>query len=229
VSEGVIGYDRILKMLTVQDDRLMVESKAIYSIEKFLVSRRLMYWQVYLHKTVLSAEQMLVKIIERAKELIQKGEPVLSSSPTLDFFLNDRNETGKIEKNLRLFCELDDYDVMGTIKKWIAHADLVLSILCRMLVERRLLKVEFYAERPVGNEIEKLKIAIASKLGISLEEARYFVFGGEAVNTTYDPADERINILFKDGTVKDISQVDNALIHQTLSSPVKKFYICFMA
>src|SRR5205814_7759949 len=147
VSEGVIGYDRILKMLTVQDDRLMVESKAIYSIEKFLVARRLMYWQVYLHKTVLSAERMLVKIIERAKELIQKGEPVLSSSPTLDFFLNDRNETGKIEKNLRLFCELDDYDVMGTIKKWIAHADLVLSILCRMLVERRLLKVEFYAER----------------------------------------------------------------------------------
>jgi HD superfamily phosphohydrolase len=229
VSEGVIGYDRILKMLTVQNDRLMVESKAIYSIEKFLVSRRLMYWQVYLHKTVLSAEQMLVRIIERARELIKKGEPVSSCSPTLDFFLNDRNEAGKIEKNLQLFCELDDYDVMGTIKKWVAYRDLVLSTLCRMLVERRLLKVEFYSERPDDAEIEKLKMTIATKLGISSEEASYFVFGGEAANTTYDPADERINILFKDGTVKDISQVDNALIHQTLSSPVKKFYICFMA
>lgn len=229
VSEGVIGYDRILKMLTVQDGQLMVQSKAIYSIEKFLVSRRLMYWQVYLHKTVLSAEKMLTHIIERARELIARGEPITSTSPSLDAFISSVDSIVQRPDYLELFCELDDYDVMSTIKKWVDEKDIVLSSLCRMLVERRLLKVEFSGTEPDDCTMEKLKTKVSGELGISMDEARYLVFSGEAVNTTYNPADERINILFRDGVVKDISRVDNALIHQTLASPVKKFYICFMA
>ncbi len=228
VSEGVIGYDRILKMLTVKDDRLMVESKGIYSIEKFLVSRRLMYWQVYLHKTVLSAERMLVMIIRRARRLLKDGKALVSTAPALDVFLNKTSITFDT-KYLELFCALDDYDVMSTIKKWMNEDDIVLSTLCRLLVNRELLKVEFSVEKPDECRIEKLKNAVSQKLGIPQDEAEYLVFSGEAVNTTYDPLDERINILFKDGSVKDISKVDNALIHQTLASPVKKFYICFMA
>jgi len=229
VSEGVIGYDRILKMLAVKDGQLMVEYKATYSIEKFLVSRRLMYWQVYLHKTVLSAEKMLVSIVQRARELLSKGVALESASKALDVFLK-RDVTDLDDlKTLQLFCQLDDYDLLSTIKKWMDEKDTVLSLLCRLLVERRLLKVEFTSSNPDPSKIEKLKNEVAQNLNISKDEAGYFVFSGEAVNTTYDPRDERINILFKDGSVKDISQVDNALIHQTLSSPVKKFYICFMA
>ena len=229
VSEGVIGYDRILKMLTVRNGQLMVESKAIYSIEKFLVSRRLMYWQVYLHKTVLSAEKMLVSIIQRAKELIDLGMPISACSPALNAFLNTREPIIERADYLELFCELDDYDVMSTIKNWMSEKDTVLATLSTMLVERKLLKVEFSSGKPEDGTVEKLKSQVSNKLGISVDEARYLVLSGEAINTTYDPADERINILFRDGTVKDISQVDNALIHQTLASPVKKFYICFMA
>ena len=229
VSEGVIGYDRILKMLTVKDGQLMVEYKATYSIEKFLVSRRLMYWQVYLHKTVLSAEKMLVSIVQRARELLSKGVALESASKALDVFLK-RDVTDLDDlKTLQLFCQLDDYDLLSTIKKWMDEKDTVLSLLCRLLVERRLLKVEFTSSNPDPSKIEKLKNEVAQNLNISKDEAGYFVFSGEAVNTTYDPRDERINILFKDGSVKDISHVDNALSHQTLSSPVKKFYICFMA
>jgi HD superfamily phosphohydrolase len=229
VSEGVIGYDRILKMLTVKDGKLMVESKAIYSIEKFLVARRLMYWQVYLHKTVLSAERMLVSIMQRARELHALGVAISARSEPLDFFIKSRETNTIVGDKLELFCEMDDYDVMSAIKKWVNEKDIVLSTLCRMLVERRLLKVQFSPEKPTDFTIETLKQRVSGKLGISVEEARYLVFSGQAVNTTYNPMDERINILFKDGAVKDISQVDNALIHQTLASPVKKFYICFMA
>ena len=229
VSEGVIGYDRIIKMLTVKEAQLMVESKGIYSIEKFLVARRLMYWQVYLHKTVVSAEKMLTNIIERARELIGKGEQITSVSLALDAFIHSDNSIVLRPGYLELFCELDDYDVMSTIKKWSSEKDVVLSSLCRMLVERKLLKIEFSATEPDSCTIEKLKTKISRDLGISVDEARYLVFSGQAVNTTYSFTDERINILFRDGTVKDISQVDNALIHQTLASPVKKFYICFMA
>ncbi|HEY4206278.1 MAG TPA: HD domain-containing protein, partial [Puia sp.] len=145
VSEGVIGYDRILKMLAVHNGQLMVEEKAIYSIEKFLVSRRLMYWQVYLHKTVLSAEKMLVRILERVQELLEKGCQVESSSPVLDLFLGRTDNRTFIEKNLDKFCLLDDYDVMGAIKRWASHSDKVLSLLCRCLIDRRLLKVRLQA------------------------------------------------------------------------------------
>lgn len=228
VSEGVIGYDRIIKMLTVYQGELMVEEKAIYSIEKFLVSRRLMYWQVYLHKTVLSAEMMLVKIIERTKELIQKGVAVSSTSVALDFFLHHEVQKEKQMEYLPQYCQLDDFDVFATIKNWMGHHDKILSVLSKMLVERRLLKVKLQSSPFNESEISALRNKICHTIQISEEESRYFLFTGEAVNTTYDPNEERINILFKDDTVKDISKVDNALIQQTLSSPIKKFYICYL-
>src|SRR5687768_4078924 len=134
VSEGVIGYDRIIKMLTVHEGELMVEEKAIYSIEKFLVARRLMYWQVYLHKTVVAAEMMLVNIVKRAKELINNGIDVTSASPAFDFFLNNE-VVMKPGPPFEKFCLLDDYDVMAAIKKWMDHPDMILSTLCRLLIE----------------------------------------------------------------------------------------------
>ncbi|HLK30137.1 MAG TPA: HD domain-containing protein [Puia sp.] len=228
VSEGVIGYDRIIKMLTVHEGELMVEEKAIYSIEKFLVSRRLMYWQVYLHKTVLAAEKILVKIMQRAKELIAKKEIVSSGSITLDFFLGITSNEISIEKNLGRFCLLDDFDLTNAIKNWMFHQDKILSNLCRFIIDRHLLKVKLQANPFDESLVQQLKNKAIEQLGISEEEAGYFVFHGETTNTTYNTSDERINIFFKDGSVKDISQVDNALIHQTLSSPVKKFYICYL-
>lgn len=228
VSEGVIGYDRILKMLTVHNGELMVEEKAIYSIEKFLVSRRLMYWQVYLHKAVVSAEKMLVKIVERARELISRGQTVDSTSPTFDFFLQHNDHAATIEQNLSRFCMLDDYDVLAAIKNWMGHPDKVLSILCQGLINRRLLKVKFQPTPIDPAWIEEQRNRICQCTGIEPRDCHYLLFTGEAVNTTYNPAVEKIHILFKDGTVRDISQVDNALIHQTLASPVKKYYICYL-
>ncbi|MBL7698480.1 MAG: HD domain-containing protein [Chitinophagaceae bacterium] len=226
VSEGVIGYDRIIKMLAVHNGDLMVEEKAIYSIEKFLVARRLMYWQVYLHKTVVAAEMMLVNIVKRAKELISNGANVSSTSHAFDYFL--RNEVVMAAgPQFEKFCLLDDYDVMATIKNWMDHDDMILSTLCRFLIDRRLLKVKLRGQPFDDALVADMRNVICKKLNITEAESRYFIFTGEAENTTYDPSEERINILFKDGSVKDISQVDNALIHQTLSTPVKKFYICF--
>jgi HD superfamily phosphohydrolase len=229
VAEGVISYDRILKMLVVKNDQLMIEEKGIYSIEKFLVARRLMYWQVYLHKAVMGAEMLLVRIIQRAKDLLRKGIPTAAATRALNFFLSaEQNADHKtVEKHLDLFCNLDDYDVMCTIKNWSNHPDRILSTLSRCLVDRKLLKIKLQAE-PFGQKIlwEK-KQEFMDRLNVSEDEAGYFVFTGEASNTTYDPGDERINILFKDGSVKDISQIDNALIHQQLAGPVKKYYICY--
>ena len=224
VAEGVIGYDRILKMLTVKNGELVVEEKAIYSIEKFLVSRRLMYWQVYLHKTVVSAEQMLQKILQRAKEI-----KAVSTSFFLNFFLTpDERAAGSISDWLFEFCQLDDYDMMGAVKSWQMHPDKILSTLCRSLVERRLLKVKLQATPFDKSFVDEKTKEAGAHLGISEKESSYFVFTGEASNTTYDPGDERINILFKDGTIKDISQVDNALIHHNLKGTVKKYYICYL-
>ena len=228
VAEGVIGYDRIIKMLTVHNGQLMVEEKAIYSIEKFLVSRRLMYWQVYLHKTVVSAESMLVRIIRRAKELLTKGEIVTAVSAELDYFLKEVQPDLTQQENLQRFCRLDDHDIMATIKQWCRHKDKILSTLCQYLVERKLLKVKLQADPIDPQQVKAKTDEVMQQLGITEAEAAYFVFTGEACNTTYNPGDERINILFKDGTIKDISKVDNALIQQTLSDTVKKHYICYV-
>ena len=228
VAEGVIGYDLILKMLAVHDGELMIEEKAIYSVEKFLVARRLMYWQVYLHKTVVAAENMLVRIIERAQELIASGIELETASKNLDFFLKQHQPDGNFIRHLEKFAQLDDTDVMCTIKNWCGHFDKVLSRLCKGLVERKLLKLRFQAEPFDQLVVDTLKMNVAAKLNISEKEAGYLVFTGETVNTMYNPNDERIRVLYKEGGVTDISRVDNALIHQQLSSPVKKYYLCYL-
>ncbi|MBV7532649.1 HD domain-containing protein [Chitinophaga sp. sic0106] len=228
VSEGVISYDRIIKMLTVHHGELMVEEKGIYSIEKFIIARRLMYWQVYLHKTVLSAENMLVKILIRAKKLAQAGEK-LFCSPALEYFLYHAITKDNFEKDpecLKMFCMLDDYDILGAIKVWSAHKDPVLSLLCNWLINRQLFKVVLSHEPFDNNSLDMLKKQVAQKWNISGPDLDYFVFSDAATLRAYNINDEKINILFKDGTVKDISSIDNALISHTLAIPVKKFYIC---
>ena len=171
---------------------------------------------------------MIIKIIERAKELISGKTELLSGSVALDFFLHHTSNLHPIENHIATFCLLDDFDVTSAIKNWMNHPDKILSNLCRFIIDRHLLKVNLQANPFSKKHVEELVYKICAELGINEEEARYFVFTGETTNTTYNTTDERINILFKDGSVKDISKVDNALIHQTLSSPVKKFYICYM-
>jgi uncharacterized protein len=226
VSEGVIGYDRILKMLVVHNGQLMVEEKGIYSVEKFLVARRLMYWQVYLHKTVLAAEKMMVKIVERVREIYDPTDKMLVTQTSIDFFLSDFD--GQLsDEVLNRFCGLDDYDFFHAMKVWSRHPDKVLSTLCRNIIDRRLLKIRLQAEPFSAEDMQQKMDVACQKLNLSENEARYFVFAGETANTMYTTKDERINILFKDGQVKDISEVDNALIHKTMAAAVKKFYICF--
>lgn len=218
VSEGVIGYDRIIKMLTVHNGELMVEEKAIYSIEKFLVSRRLMYWQVYLHKTVLCAEQMLKRIIKRARYI-----KAPTAAPLSKFITDCDYKVGLDE-----FCYLDDHDILSAIKGWSTHDDKVLAYLCKGIVDRNLLKVKYYGE-PVPAELLQQKTAEAmQRMQLSEEEASWLVFTGEAVSSTYNFENEHIHILFKDGSVKDISEVDDALINQNLSGKTKKYYICHL-
>ncbi|WP_153795844.1 HD domain-containing protein [Foetidibacter luteolus] len=225
VSEGVIGYDRILKMLVVHNGQLMIEEKGIYSVEKFLIARRQMYWQVYLHKAVLAAEKMLVKIIERVKTIYNTNDIQLQTNCALDYFLNGFN--GVMNKAaLDMFCSMDDTDMMFAIKRWSKHPDVVLQTLCDGILNRRLLKCQLHDEPIDEGTLHAIRQKVAGQLGISIEEAAFLVFSGEAVNTIYKMDDEHINVLFKDGQVKNIAQVYNPLIHQTLSTPVKKFYIC---
>ncbi|GMV77405.1 MAG: phosphohydrolase [Chitinophagaceae bacterium] len=225
VSEGVIGYDRILKMLTVHNGELMVEEKGIYSIEKFLVARRQMYWQVYLHKTVVAAETMLVNILKRVKELSKDGIEDLKTFGAIDYFLYEY--TGKMnEEVLQKFCELDDTDFTFAIKKWSKHNDFVLSSLCKRLLNRQLYKIQLQHEPFSEEKLDKLKYKAMQQFPIKKSLIDYFVLTGTTINTMYKTEDERINILFKDGTVKDISAIDNPLIHHTIAAPIKKFYIC---
>jgi HD superfamily phosphohydrolase len=230
VAEGVIGYDRILKMLAVKEGQLVVEEKAIFSIEKFLISRRLMYWQVYLHKTVVSAEMSVVLIFKRVLQLLQKGVGLTAASNDLDFFLQHREAGASIKQHLDRFCRLDDHDVMTSIKNWCYHPDKVLSTLCRLVTERKLLKIRFLKGPVDTDRLTSLRKEVAHRLAISEEEASFFVFTGKASNTTYNPKDERIHILFKDGSVQDISEVDNALINYGSSlafGEISKEYICY--
>jgi uncharacterized protein len=186
-----------------------------------------MYWQVYLHKAVVSAEMMLVNIVRRAKWLINNGFNLHSATPEFDFFLSSEPRNMDDPEQFEKFSRLDDFDVMTTIKNWMHHHDKILSTLCSMLIDRRLLKVKLSSE-PFSEEwINTMRTQICNTLDITEKEADYFIFTGVAENTTYDPSEEKINIIFKDGKVRDISEVDNALIHKTLSAPVKKFYICF--
>lgn len=228
VSEGVIGYDRILKMMTVHQDELMIEEKGIHSIEKFIVARRLMYWQVYLHKTVLSTEKLLIHILSRAKELFLKGEEVFST-PTLAFFMKqeiDRDTFIQDPVYLEKFCQLDDYDILSSIKAWMHHPDKILSTLSQWLINRKLFHLTLQSQPVDDQYFKKLQNRAAKKGQLSPKEIHYFVFHGTASNKTYDIHNEEIKILFKNGIVKDISEVENALINTTVMIPVKKFYIC---
>jgi HD superfamily phosphohydrolase len=217
VIEGSVAYDRILKMITVHNNELMVEEKGIYSIEKFLISRRLMYRQVYLHKTVLSAEQMLQRIIRRAKHVAAQCQQPLNS------FINEPMQNITLDQ----FCSIDDADVMMAIKSWCNHRDKLLSFLCRGILDRKLLKVK-YSSSPADDKIlAEQKASTAAMLGISEDEAGWLVFTGTAGSSTYDFENKQIKILFRDGSIKDISQVDDALINESLRGDIKKYYICY--
>lgn len=226
VNEGVIGYDRIIKMMTVHNNEIVIEEKGVYSIEKFLVARRLMYWQAYLHKTVLSAENMLVKILERARLLAQDSTGTFSVNPVLDEILRTTNSAAFIRENLDKFCSVDDYDVLSSIKQWSHHSDKILSTLSKMLINRTMLKTRLQMTPIDAAEKEKLQHKAAEWMQITVQDAAYLVFDGIAENKMYNTKNERINILFKNGEVKDISEVEYGLIHLTGSSPAQKFYLC---
>ena len=229
VSEGVIGYDRILQMLSVKDNELMVEEKGVHSVEKFIIARRLMYWQVYLHKTVLGAEMLLINILKRAKELAQNGTE-LFATPALKYFLyKDLTEEdfNNNPEHLDIYCQLDDSDVMASIKVWQTHEDKVLSMLCKMLILRKLYKVLFSSESLasiLGDKQVKAKVS----LGIEDKDLQYFVFTGKTSNSTYNINDELIKIETKSGLVKNITEIDDSLVNQTLARAVHKNYICFI-
>ena len=224
VSEGVIGYDRILHMLNVVDDKIVVEEKGIHSIEKFIVARRLMYWQVYLHKTVLGAEKLLINILKRAKELA-KNKVELFASPSLSTLLYHNKDNNK-SVSLELFCSLDDTDIQSAIKVWQNHNDEVLSRLCIMLLQRNLYKVQLLSlSEP--NTIDQFKERFLAAHPTLADHIDYFVFEGLTSNNTYDATDENILILQKNGLVQDLSSVDHALINDTLSKPITKRYLCY--
>ena len=226
VSEGVIGYDRIIKMMTVHQGELVIEEKGVYSIEKFLVARRLMYWQTYLHKTVLGVEKMLVKILQRAKIVARKHQGLFSTSEILDAFLKTDDSAGYIKQNLNNFCLLDDYDILSSVKKWMSNPDFILSELCKRLINRRILKTKLQ-EIPFEKDfIETMQRKAAEALSITFVEAGWFVFDGVATNRMYNPGSEQIKILFKDGSIRNISEVEYVLIQQVTNAPANKFYIC---
>ncbi len=228
VSEGVIGYDRILQMLQVKDGSLVVEEKGIHSVEKFIIARRLMYWQVYLHKTVLSAELLIINILKRAKLLASQNKD-LFGTPALRFFLYEqifKQDFISNPKVLEQFCSLDDSDITSAIKVWANHEDALLSRLCNMMLHRKLYKVRLDSE-PLDDLYFEKKAFISTHENVAAADLEYFVFNGSTSNSTYNQHDERINILMKDGQIINITQVDNALINAALTVPVKKHYVAF--
>ncbi len=228
VSEGVIGYDRILQMLTVSGGGVVVEEKGIHSVEKFIVARRLMYWQVYLHKTVLGTEQLIINILLRAKQLAQQGKE-LFATPAFRFFLYEQISAADFSsdrKILDLFCLLDDADISASIKVWALHEDEVLSTLCNMILDRNLYKVKL-STQPLEEEYEQLKNKALASGKIKEEDFPFYLFSGSTSNSTYNKDDDRINILMKSGELVNISNVDNALITPSLTVPVRKYYICY--
>lgn len=227
VAEGNINSERIITMMNVADNELVIEEKGIYSVEKFLVARRLMYWQVYLHKTGLVAEQLLIKIFKRAKYL-KNNSVAVESSENLDFFLKKNVSESQLNSEiLTTFSKLDDYDVISAIKKWTTHKDFVLSNLCSMLIDRNLLKIKLKSKTLSKNKIaEKLK-KVREIYQISEEEATYFVFTGKTSNTAYRAKEEQIKILYKNGKTKDVAKASDQFNLKALSQPVVKYYICY--
>lgn len=226
VSEGVISSDRIIKMLNVANDHLAIELKGIYSVEKFIIARRLMYWQVYLHKTVLSAETLLVNILKRAKELAQK-KVELFATPALKTFLYKNYSKTDFKNNPQLldtFAILDDYDIMSSIKVWTQHEDYVLSQLCNQLVNRKLFKIEMQSTPFKESKITELKKQLKKTRKLSEKEVGYFVFSGSVSNDAYTGG---IHVLLKDGTAIDLAKASDQLNIDVLSKTVKKYYLCY--
>ena len=227
VAEGNINSERLIQMMNVQDDYLVIEEKGIYSVEKFLVARRLMYWQAYLHKTSVVAELILTKILKRAKELTQKGI-VLPCSESLQFFMQNKISLSDFDKSvLDKFSYLDDYDVMGAIKSWQFHDDFVLQSLCRMILNRDLLKIQMSDDKPNKENLLAIKNKYISTAGVSEKEADYFVFKGKLKNQAYSKSSEPIRILKKDKTIEDVVEASDQLHLKALSKPVTKYFICF--
>jgi len=229
VSEGVVGSERIIQMLDVVDGNLVIEAKGIYSIEKFIISRRLMYWQVYLHKTVLSAENLLVRVMKRAAELSREGTE-LFASPALQFFLKNKVTKTDFDTNpqvLGLFSKLDDFDIISAIKVWQDCKDPVLQLLSKKIISRQLLKVKFSDSNFSEQEVNEKLVRTKEFLGLSTEDIKYFVFTGRVENRAFKPQSEYINILHKDGSVHHIED-DAALLNiSVLSEPVVKHFLCF--
>jgi hypothetical protein len=227
VAEGNINSDRLIQMMNVQDDILVIEEKGIYSVEKFLVSRRLMYWQAYLHKTSVVAELTLTKILKRAKELTQKGEDLKCSEP-LSFFLNNKITMVSFdEKVLEIFALLDDYDVLGAIKAWQFHSDFVLSSLSKMIINRDLLKIFMLDEKVDAKKMLDYKNKLMALYDISDKDVGYFVFKGKLKNQAYNKESEPISILKKDGTIESLVDSSDQLQVRALSKAVTKYFMCF--
>ena len=227
VAEGNINSERLITMLNVNNDELVVEQKGIYSVEKFLVARRLMYWQVYLHKTSLGAEQLLIRVLKRAKELSGKGVE-LPASKALSFFLkNEMNFENFTDKTLHTFSKLDDYDIVSAMKEWISCEDFVLKNLCKSIINRDLLKVKLKKTPIESGKVEKHLEELQQKYKISKEEANYFVFKGSVSNLAYRDDVENINILYKNGKVSDVIKASDQFNLSALTKPVVKYYICY--
>lgn len=229
VTEGQIGSDRIIEMLNVHNGQLVIEEKAIYSVEKFLVARRFMYWQVYLHKTVVSAEYMLIHILRRAKILFQQGEK-LFSSPALEYFLSNNITTEDFKNNpinLETFAELDDSDIFGAIKVWQKSSDKVLSTLAKRLMNRKLFKIEISKDPFDDDRIAEEKARIKAKLDLTDEEVNFFVYSDILRNSAYNQKEQNINLLMKNGEIVDASLASDNLNISTLANPVTKYFLCY--
>ena len=227
VAEGRIGSERIIKMLAVNQNELVVEEKGIYSIEKFLMARRLMYWQVYLHRTVLCAEFMLMSALKRAKELAQQGKEIFTT-PALGVFIHeslDRAQFFADDAILDQFCQLDDSDLLCSLKVWQHHDDFVLREFSRRIIHRDLFRIELRPEAFNSNEMERLTAACAEKFGISMEEAKYFVINDRIDNKLYESGG--ITIQFKNGTTADFADASDQLSREILMRTVAKSFVCY--
>ncbi len=227
VAEGNISSERLLTMLTVVDGNLVVEEKGIYSVEKFLMARRFMYWQVYLHKTGIIAEQLLIRILKRAKVLLKKGVELDCRGPLLFFMTNKITKDNFDATVLEKFSKLDDIDVLAAIKLWQYHDDFVLSRLCQMVINRKLLKIKL-KNKPIDITVFKGHFEVVkTKYRLSDEEAGYFVFTGKIENQAYDADRQNINILRKSGKITDVAKASDQLNLEALSKTVVKHYICY--
>ena len=225
VTEGNIGSASIIKMLNVKDDRLVVEAKGIYSIENYLTTRRLMYWQVYLHKTAVGYEKVLINALTRARDLMRQGRNIFAS-PALAYFLREDVKFDN-EQALATYAELDDSDIWSALKAWKHEDDIILSTLATDMLDRHLFKVEVSEERPSEEYLEEIQHAIARHMGIGLDDTRYMMTLTEIGKDMYNPEDDSIGILYKDGTIRDIADASEILNVQLLSKKIRKYYLCY--